>query len=315
MSERDIQRPRRILAVRGGALGDFILTLPALRAIRHAGHELELLTRPAYGRLAREFGFITAWRDLGCPEAALLTVPGAEIPLDWQAWLAGFDAVVSWVPDSDGAFQKQIRHAGVPVFCQGDARCPGPGPAAEQLAGVLSQLGLEVTGLYYSALFPPEKHPPWTSPVAFHPCSGSPLKNWPVDRWISLLQELQIRCPGTTWRIITGEAEAERLPAIHDAMDASGLPWQAWHDIDLTSLIYRLQGCRAFLGHDSGISHLAAACGVPCWLLFGPTDPAVWAPQGDHVRVLRVQELAGGFAGSGVTPDEAALEKWLGAFS
>jgi len=45
--------------------------------------------------------------------------------------------------------------------------------------------------------------------------------------------------------------------------------------------------CRLFLGHDSGISHLAAACGVPCVLLFGPTDPATWAPPGPHVHVVR----------------------------
>jgi lipopolysaccharide heptosyltransferase III len=42
-----------------------------------------------------------------------------------------------------------------------------------------------------------------------------------------------------------------------------------------------------FIGHDSGISHLAAAAGANCILLFGPTDPDVWAPANDNVRVLR----------------------------
>jgi heptosyltransferase-2 len=41
-----------------------------------------------------------------------------------------------------------------------------------------------------------------------------------------------------------------------------------------------------FIGHDSGISHLAAAAGANCILLFGPTDPSVWAPQNNNVRVL-----------------------------
>ena len=58
-----------------------------------------------------------------------------------------------------------------------------------------------------------------------------------------------------------------------------------------------LAGCRAFVGHDSGISHLAAAAGAPCILLFGPTDPAVWAPANPGVRVLasetgRVEDIA-----------------------
>jgi len=42
-----------------------------------------------------------------------------------------------------------------------------------------------------------------------------------------------------------------------------------------------------FIGHDSGISHLAAAAGANCILLFGPTDPNVWAPQNNNVRILR----------------------------
>ncbi|HEX8078467.1 MAG TPA: glycosyltransferase family 9 protein, partial [Chthoniobacterales bacterium] len=45
-----------------------------------------------------------------------------------------------------------------------------------------------------------------------------------------------------------------------------------------------------FIGHDSGISHLAAAAGAGCLLLFGPTDPAIWAPANENVTVLRAPE-------------------------
>jgi hypothetical protein len=58
-------------------------------------------------------------------------------------------------------------------------------------------------------------------------------------------------------------------------------------DLPLTELAARLARCRLFLGHDSGVSHLAAAVGTPCVLLFGPTEPAMWAPPGAHVRVVR----------------------------
>ena len=59
------------------------------------------------------------------------------------------------------------------------------------------------------------------------------------------------------------------------------------HNLPLPELAAVLSRCRLFLGHDSGVSHLVAAVGTPCVLLFGPTDPAMWAPPGDHVRVLR----------------------------
>jgi heptosyltransferase-2 len=56
--------------------------------------------------------------------------------------------------------------------------------------------------------------------------------------------------------------------------------------LPLPQLAAVLERCRLFLGHDSGISHLAAATGAPCLLLFGPTDPAVWAPPNPGVHVL-----------------------------
>jgi heptosyltransferase III len=290
-------KPRRILAVRGGALGDFILTLPALRALRGTGQELELLTHSAFGRLALDFGFVSGWRSLTAREAALLMVPGAAVDEDWREWLAGFDRVVSWMPDPDGAFQQQIRRCGVADFHQADWRCAESWPAARQLATAAG------ASILTSPLLFPDRPLPAKSPcIAFHPGSGSPRKNWPLERWIKILRHIQELHPGVVWLVVTGEVEAEGLRGIHAALDESGVGWAPAHGLDLTALAHRLRECRAFLGHDSGVSHLAAACGVPCGLLFGPTDPAVWAPMGEDVRVLR--------AGLGELTVEAVLA-WL----
>jgi ADP-heptose:LPS heptosyltransferase len=66
------------------------------------------------------------------------------------------------------------------------------------------------------------------------------------------------------------------------------LPVDHWESLPLTELAARLPSCSALLGHDSGIGHLAAACGVPCHLFFGPSDPATWAPRNAGVTVHRV---------------------------
>ncbi|MES2469735.1 MAG: glycosyltransferase family 9 protein [Verrucomicrobiota bacterium] len=284
------ESPRRVLAVRGGALGDFILTLPALGGLREAGFEVQLLTRSAYGQLAQDFGLVSGWRSLEAPAVASLLVRGAHVDAAWRDWLAGFDSVISWLPDQDGAFQQQILACGVKRFHQGDWRCAGPAPAARQLAAVIESIGARFddrVDLLAGQHALPEAG---GNQIAFHPGSGSPRKNWPLERWLTVIQQVQRVQPETRWLVITGEAESDRLPSIRAAWDASSLPWESLHGLELSALTNRLRTCGGFLGHDSGISHLAAVCGVPCRLLFGPTDPAVWAPLGDDVQVLRAEQ-------------------------
>ena len=141
------------------------------------------------------------------------------------------------------------------------AALPSAAPAAAHYCALLRQLGLAPASLLYPLRTPS----PENFLVALHPGSGSPRKNWPANRWLALARWLE------------EELHARLLVGI-------GLPAR---NLPLGQLAARLAGCRLFLGHDSGVSHLAASAGAPCILLFGPTDPAMWAPPGPQVRVLR----------------------------
>jgi ADP-heptose:LPS heptosyltransferase len=57
--------------------------------------------------------------------------------------------------------------------------------------------------------------------------------------------------------------------------------------VPLAELAGRLAACRAFVGHDSGISHLAAAVGLPGLVLWGDTAEEIWRPPSEKVIVLR----------------------------
>ena len=85
-----------------------------------------------------------------------------------------------------------------------------------------------------------------------------------------------------------GEAEGDRLQRLSVALPASR--FQIARSLPLTELARRLSGCVGFIGHDSGISHLAAALGLPALVLWGDTAEAVWRPQGEKVRILRHPE-------------------------
>jgi ADP-heptose:LPS heptosyltransferase len=55
---------------------------------------------------------------------------------------------------------------------------------------------------------------------------------------------------------------------------------------DLIVLSKELNTSKAFVGNDSGVSHLSAFLGLPTVVLFGPSDPKRWAPVGVDVRIV-----------------------------
>jgi heptosyltransferase-2 len=120
--------------------------------------------------------------------------------------------------------------------------------------------------------------------LAIHPGSGSERKNWPQDRWRTLLLSL---CTQTDLRflLIGGEAEQGRLQRL-----ASHLPAERFEIADdwpLPELAAAITRCAFFIGHDSGIGHLAAALGLPGLILWGPSNPVIWRPRSDKMQLLQ----------------------------
>jgi heptosyltransferase-2 len=84
---------------------------------------------------------------------------------------------------------------------------------------------------------------------------------------------------------IFGEADRERVEPLRELCDQAKVHWLESPSLPVLGAI--LGRSSGFIGHDSGISHLAAAAGCRCALLFGPTDPLVWAPTNPGVQVVR----------------------------
>jgi ADP-heptose:LPS heptosyltransferase len=115
--------------------------------------------------------------------------------------------------------------------------------------------------------------------IAVHPGAGSPAKRWPAQCWAELLREAT---QGAQAAIVCGPADLEAASELGARIAAPLL-----RELPLLELSAALACARALLGHDSGVSHLAAALGVPTLALFGPTDPCQWAPRGPHAAWVR----------------------------
>jgi heptosyltransferase-2 len=286
---------RSILVIRGGAIGDFLLTLPALRLLREGFPDcrIEIVGYRHICSVAEGRFYADAVRSIEYAPMAGFFNPRSELDPELSRYFSSFGQVISYLFDPDGFFEGNLRRCGVKNLICGDPRISDSQHAVHQLARPLESLALFLEDSA-AEIFPSEEdaaeaerllaacRPPF---VAVHPGSGSAKKNWPLPAWKELLAAL---CDAkATVLVVSGESDLERVGELKAAF---GHRLVFLDHLPLHVLGAVLQRCELFIGHDSGISHLAAAAGAECLLLFGPTDPAVWAPANPDVNVLRAPD-------------------------
>lgn len=280
--------------IRGGAIGDFILTLPAIGLLREnfPDAQLEVLGYEHIIELARGRFYANATRSIEYGPMAGFFIPNSKLAPDLVEYFASFHQIVSYLFDPDLFFENNLRRAGVKNFLPAYAKIDDSAHAAQQLARPLERMALFLDS-HAAELYPSaddkararEFLGDSTAPViAIHPGSGSPRKNWPAENWVTIAKNLRTHVPQARVLLIGGEADAAPLATVQRALD--GTPVLLAQNLPLPLLAAVLERCRLFLGHDTGISHLAASVETPCVLLFGPTDPAIWAPANEGVKIL-----------------------------
>jgi heptosyltransferase-3 len=285
----------RILVIRGGAIGDFILTLPALKALRDAKPKahIEILGYQHIAVLAENRFYAQAMRSIEYGPLSSFFAKEAPLLAELGSYFASFDLIVTYLYDPDEVFETNLLRCGVKRILRGPAKIVPGSHAAHQLARPLLPLGIEVDDLA-AKVFPSAEdchaakvflrglsHPI----VAFHPGSGSETKNWPIGNWIEIGNHLLGSSGfGGSIIIVSGEADETRVRQLESIWGNSRVRFA--RNLPLPHVAAVLEQT-TFVGHDSGISHLAAAAGAECILLFGPTDPAVWAPMNEKVHVVR----------------------------
>ena len=224
-------------------------------------------------------------------------------------YFAGFDLVVSYLYDPGGVFETNLARVSSALFLAGPHR-PEESlnlHATDVFLGPLELLGIrEADAVPHLAILPPDgvRLGPgaW---LALHPGSGSERKNWLERQWRRLIEDLA-RASEFHLLLIGGEAEGDRLTRLAEGHSPAQV--QLARDLPLPRLAGYLTACRFFLGHDSGITHLAAALGLPGLVLWGETNPAIWRPRSEGMTVLRARS---GLAGLAVEEVLATLNRLL----
>jgi heptosyltransferase III len=267
----------RRLIIRPGGIGDCILSLPAIQALRT--ETTEVWVPSAVVPLIRS----SEARAIASTGIDLLGLPAVEPPPGLIAKLRSFDSIVSWYGANRAEFCEQVRGIGLPFeFLDALPEPRAKIHAADFFLGQASGTGLAVPRIECGLI-------PRGDFAVIHPFSGSARKNWPLKQFRELAARLALPV-----RWSAGPQEA-----LEDAVRFE----------NLHQLACWLASARVYIGNDSGITHLAAAVGTPVVAIFGPTDAAVWAPRGERVSVVS----AGSLDAISVDAVLQAVAKWLEA--
>lgn len=287
-----------ILAIRPGAIGDSLLALPVLQALRkqyNASH-ITYVSNPAVLPLARAWGVVDDVSDFEHPYWGKIFLPGRwPSALQQQAVIRQpVDMAICWLPDPEGIVEANMCAAGITRVIVAPGR-PSPGEQIHIVEYLARTAGMYMTlqNLAWPppALIRPAAPVQSSQRIAIHPGSGGAVKCWPVASYAALIRELWQR--EVPVLLLAGPAEHERLVELRRLL---GSPHRAelleyLADAPLLAVAKHLAACRGYLGNDTGVTHLAAMLGLPTLVLFGPSDPRIWRPIGSAVSVLQVPSL------------------------
>jgi heptosyltransferase-3 len=282
----------RTLIIFPGALGDLLCLVPTISALARSFSEnnLELMARDelaqfAVGRLGIARGHSIDRREV----ASLLTDSVDDDRLASRRFFSVFDRIYCFFSFDDSRFRRALTEAAAPAIVSFHRFRPaGAGHVASayleevtgdskvtEVAMNLLPEDLDAAHRAIHGIAEPKKF------VAIFPGSGSPAKNWPSGKFLALADLI-----GANMRAIFILGPAE--DALENVLIARGHPIIKDRSVGEVAAIARIAS--AFVGNDSGVSHLASAAGAPGVVLFGPTDPARWRPLG-RVTVIRREPI------------------------
>jgi ADP-heptose:LPS heptosyltransferase len=297
---------RSILVIHQGALGDFILALPTIETLRDTfpKAKLVLMGFPRILELVDQRFYADEILSIDQRGMASFFVRGSPLDRPLSQFFSTFDLLVVFGKDGEGTLTGNLKQA-----CQGLILHINPFPQWTERIHLTDHLLRELSRYGFPPsekiprLFLSEKDKDWgksfcrvkgltdeekSKAIVVHPGSGSKKKVWPLDRFLELIHYFQGHF-NSRILIVLGPAEG---PEVQKAF--GGMEWELAltapllvKGLSLLELASVMEGCRLFIGNDSGITHMAAALGIPTIAIFGPSDHKIWFPKGEKVFVVR----------------------------
>jgi heptosyltransferase III len=291
--------PPPILIVHQGALGDLLLSLPALLSLRRyhrrspwtlAGNPANqsllrrrLQVRDLYSTQGREWSVLHQGRPRGPESAAPFLKKFQRVyvfsPRPPELFIENIRLVgpeeVIWIP----SFPDIASGVSIPMVQRAALKALSISWVCPKVYLVCGREERSAAGLILKGLGVCQGPPVW----ALHPGSGGLKKNWPLEHFLALAEALRREKAADPFFIL-GPVEKEVRPEARALIVGRGFP--VLEDVELPCLAGALSRAAGYIGNDSGVTHLASCLNLPTLALFGPTDPRLWGPIGRKTVIL-----------------------------
>lgn len=290
----------RLLVIRSGAIGDTIVMSVVYQALRRhfPGAYLEAIGTEERLHLINVPGLINRITSIERADIAALFSPADSLSSALIAYIQQFNKILVYSFDQTGVLLHNLRR----IHPNGVLRFdPFPNNEAVEhitryLLTTLKVLGIEEQEQIIPRIAIAEKAAPIakheTLKIAVHPGSGSLKKNWPIENFIELCLRLA-QAFSVHIHLVIGPAD-QGLAREFIRKLSSTCELKELVELPLPDLARELQHCDLYIGNDSGISHLAAALGVPTIAIFRASNPAIWRPVGKDVLVFHDRSASEG---------------------
>jgi heptosyltransferase-3 len=281
----------KILVIHQGALGDVVLSFPALSALRQEkGAALALLCNNQVGKIAQELGVADA--HFSVESARFCRLFSDDLGREIKDFINQYDTVFYIGFSKDLESHIKQNHSGQTF------RVPPRPPAGHEThvaAHMMTQMqarglskstpDLGLSSLTTSSIFFQKKNlpPDQKNLVIIHPGAGSQRKRWPLENFIEVAYAMR-EMDSAKVVFLIGPSELDVF--YHIKSRAQG-QFEVRGVEDLSTVLSLTKACKCFIGNDSGLAHLAAFVGLPTVAIFGPSNPKRWAPVGRATKVLR----------------------------
>ncbi|MCP4108292.1 MAG: glycosyltransferase family 9 protein [Desulfobacteraceae bacterium] len=273
---------KNLLIIHQGALGDFVLTAPAILKLKKKFSRTDALCQGKLGNMAVFLNIIDKFFPLEAACFASLYSDSVDPRVKSILNLYHKIIIFSNSEKLEHVINETTGNKSVRIRPRPDIKQKIH--VTEYTASNLLRFGLIEKSDYNSILMPSsytDRRDSLFDPkkIILHPGSGSMKKNWHVSNFVKICDKLK------SYQM---EPEFVAGPAEHFLIRDIPKNGNQIHIIsDLAELVLLLKKAGGFIGNDSGVTHLAAFLGLPTVSVFGPSDPDRWKPAGRAVKIVR----------------------------